>query len=256
MLIEGNVRQDILNAAHKVGKKGAHIAPSLSVVEIIISILSMYDEKKDCFLLSKGHGALGYYAVMHQLGMITDAQYNAFEDDGGDFPGQPCRSKYNNVRLSSGSLGMGLSYGLGVALSSADNDGKVYVVLGDGEMNEGSNWEAIALASRYNLQNMIAVIDNNDLQSDGCIKDIMNQNLKALFEASGWVTKECDGHSINELKSAINTDHFSKPLAIIAKTIKGKGISFMENNNSWHHAVLDDESYDKATREIRIRYEL
>ena len=115
--IEGRARIDILNAAHRAGRSGAHIAPSLSDVDICLSILTDFDEKKDSFVLSKGHGALGYYAAMHQLKMITDSQFDSFESNGGEFPGQPSRSPHNKVEYSSGSLGMGMSYALGLSLA-------------------------------------------------------------------------------------------------------------------------------------------
>ena len=124
----------------------------------------------------------------------------------------------------------------------------MYVLLGDGELNEGSNWEAATLASRYNLDNLVAIIDNNKLQSDGC--NVTGQNLSALWNAHGWLVIECDGHSISALKESMEVTHSSKPLAILASTIKGKGVSFMENNNAWHHAVLKDADYAKAVQEI------
>lgn len=256
LTIEGRTRIDILNAAHSAGKNGAHIAPSLSDVEICLSILVNYDENKDSFILSKGHGALGYYAAMHQLGMITDVQFGSFETNGGEFPGQPSRSLNNKVEFSSGSLGMGLPYALGVALGRRNSYGKVYVVVGDGELNEGSNWEAAALASQYRLDNLIVVVDDNNLQSDGKCKDIVGQNLEALWNAYGWHVEACDGHSIRALQESLNCAHSEKPLVIIAKTTKGKGVSFMENNNAWHHATLKEEDYQKSVQEIGDAYGL
>lgn len=252
--IEGRTRVDILNAAHSAGKNGAHIAPSLSIVEICLAILDEFEQSRDSFILSKGHGALGYYAAMHQCRMITDEQFETFEQNGGEFPGQPSKSMNNKVEYSSGSLGMGLSYGLGVALGKKKYGGMVYVVVGDGELNEGSNWEAAALASQYRLNNMIVIVDNNNLQSDGNCKDIVGQNLSALWNAYGWQVEECDGHSLNDLKAVLHCEHANKPLAILAKTVKGKGVSFMENNNAWHHAALKDEDHEKAIQEIGDTY--
>ena len=189
--IEGRTRLDILKAALSAGKSGAHIAPSLSCVEICLALLMQYKEDKDSIVLSKGHGALGYYAAMHQSGMITDEQFDSFEKNGGDFPGQPSRSLTNKIEYSSGSLGMGLSYALGVALAKKKTSGDVYVVVGDGELNEGTNWEAAALASRYGLDNLIVVIDKNNLQSDGICEKIVGQSLNKLWLAYGWHVKEC-----------------------------------------------------------------
>ncbi len=255
LLMMGKARIDILNAALSAGKSGAHIAPSLSDVDICLAVLGQFDKEKDSFILSKGHGALGYYAAMHQIGMITDEQFDSFERNGGVFPGQPSRSAYNNVEYNSGSLGMGLSYGLGVAIAKKGK-GQVFVVLGDGELNEGSNWEAAALASRYGLDNIIAIVDNNGLQADGRCENITNQNLLDIWKAFGWEVKECDGHSIDSIKDVLIIEHSRKPLVILAHTIKGNGVLFMENDNSWHHATLKDEDYQKAVKEIGERYGL
>ena len=254
--IQGRTRLDILNASLSAGKSGAHIAPSLSDVEICLSILMDYREKEDSFVLSKGHGALGYYAAMHQVGMITDEQFDSFEENGGEFPGQPSRSPNNKIEYSSGSLGMGLPYALGVAIAKKKSSGIVYVIVGDGELNEGSNWEAAALASKYKLDNLIVVVDNNSLQSDGSCKDIVGQNIPELWKAYGWQVKECDGHLIDDLKQALGSAHTAKPLVILAKTTKGKGVSFMENNNAWHHAVLKENDYQMAVQEIGDVYGL
>ncbi len=191
---------------------------------------------------------------MHQMGMITDEQFDSFEQNGGEFPGQPSKSQYNKIEYSSGSLGMGLSYALGVALAKKKNSGTVYVVVGDGELNEGSNWEAAALASQYGLDNLIVIVDNNSLQSDGSCKDIVGQNLIALWQAYGWHVEECDGHSIDELKRSFKCEHDHRPLTVLANTVKGKGVSFMENNNAWHHAVLKEDDYNKAVQEVKDAY--
>lgn len=252
----GLTRIDILSAAYSAGKNGAHIAPSLSLVEICLAILGSFDENRDSFILGKGHGALGYYAAMHQLGMITDEQFRTFEANGGEFPGQPSRSPHNKVECSSGSLGMGMTYGLGVALAKKNRGGRVYVVVGDGELNEGSNWEAAALASQYALENMIVVVDHNNLQSDGICDEIVGQNLPALWSAHGWHVVSCDGHSVTALDDVMRRYNGHKPLAVLAKTTKGKGVSFMENDNAWHHATLNEANYRKAIQEIGDAYGL
>ncbi len=252
--IEGKARIDILNAAHAAGKSGAHIAPSLSLVEILLAVLSSTDKSKDSIILSKGHGALGYYAAMHQCGQISTEQFETFEQNGGEFPGQPSRSTDNGIEFSSGTLGMGLSYGLGSALAKQKSGGRVFVVLGDGELNEGSVWEAAALASRYRLDNLIAIVDNNGLQSDGKCEDITGQVLFEIWKAYGWQVAICDGHSVNDMLEAISQQHSEKPLAVLAKTIKGKGVSFMENNNAWHHSVLKDKEYQQAVEEVMQKY--
>lgn len=255
--LSGLVRIDILKAALSAGKYGAHIAPSLSLVEILIAVLKGFSVGNDSFILSKGHGALGYYAAMHQLSMITDEQFATFENNGGDFPGQPCRETRNCVEYSSGSLGMGLSYGVGVAFyKKLRSYGKVYVILGDGELNEGSNWEAAALATRLKLNNLVPIVDCNHLQSDGNCEDIFNMNLKKVWSAHGWNVILCDGHSVTSLQQALTKRNIDVPSVILAKTIKGKGVSFMEGNNAWHHKILKEQDYHLAIKEIEARYEL
>lgn len=253
MSIEGRTRKDILDAALHVGRTGAHIAPSLSLVEISLSILKN-SGREDTIILSKGHGALGYYAAMHQMNMISDAQFQTFEVNGGEFPGQPSRSNNNSIDYSSGSLGMGLSYGLGIAL--ADRDKMVYVILGDGETNEGSIWEAVPLAVNMNIGNLVVVVDQNGLQSDGKCQEITGTNLKKIWSAYGWNTIVCDGHCINELMVALTHTKKKQPTVILAQTIKGKGISFMENDNTWHHHELSKQNYDLAVTELEERYGL
>ena len=254
--IEGCARIDVLNAAFQAGKHGAHIAPSLSVIEICLAILGSFDESRDSLILSKGHGALGYYAAMHQVGMLSDAQFDSFEENGGDFPGQPSKSPGNKIEYSGGSLGMGLPYALGVALGKRKTGGTVYTVVGDGELNEGSNWEAAALACQYRLDNLRVVVDQNRLQSDGSCDGIMGQDLSALWNASGWAVRKCNGHSITELQQTLTCAHAGKPLVILAQTTKGKGVTFMENRNAWHHAVLNEDDYRKAVKEIEDAYGL
>lgn len=251
---EGKVRKDILDAAFKAGKIGAHIAPSLSVVEICLAILKNFVPGKDVFILSKAHGALGYYAAMHQMNMISDEQFGTFEQNGGDFPGQPCRSSENPVDFSSGSLGMGLSYAAGRAWASRDS--KVFVVIGDGELDEGSNWEAASVIAKENLNNIYVVVDCNGFQSDGKCEDVLHKNIEKIWEAHGWNVKKCNGHKLEELDSIISGSKSEKPLVIIAQTVKGKGVSFMENNNEWHHHELKEEQYHQAIAETEKNYGL
>ncbi len=250
--IEGRTRMDVLRAALSAGPTGAHVAPSLSLVEISLAVLESRKEG-DSVILSKGHGALGYYSAMHQLGILSDEEFQSFEKDGGLFPGQPCRSDNDKIEYSGGSLGMGLSYGVGVAKAKKDT-GKVFVILGDGELNEGSNWESAQLASRLGLSNLIALIDNNGLQSDGVCREIMGVDYRKVWSAFGWDVLECDGHSVDQIKKAISAGK-DRPTVIVANTVKGKGVSFMENNNEWHHHVVNEELFDSAAEEVRAHYE-
>lgn len=250
--MSGRARLDILDAALSAGKIGAHIASSLSLVEISLAVLECCAED-DVFILSKGHGALGYYAAMHQLGKITDGQFASFEQDGGNFPGQTSRNLDIGIQYSGGSLGMGLSYGVGIALAHKNS---AYVILGDGEINEGSVWEAAALASRLNLSNLTAVIDHNNFQSDGRCEDIMGMDIPTVWKAHGWNVEVCDGHSVEAIKNALKIRDAAIPSVVIAETMKGRGVSFMENDNAWHHNVLKKDDYEKACQEVRERYGL
>jgi len=249
-----DVRRNILSLAAKAGAegKGAHIAPSLSIVEILTVLFSKIMRPQDKFILSKGHGGLAYYAALKEADVITDAQLSSFESDGGDFPGQPSKSDESHVVFSSGSLGMGFSYACGLALAAkkSNEDKMVYVLLGDGELNEGSNWEAVMFAKQQKLSNLVAVVDFNAMQSDGRTAEILDVDLESVFRAFGWQASLCNGHSINELSTAFECSEDERPRVILARTTKGKGVSFMENNNTWHHNRLSNEQYQTAIGEV------
>jgi len=249
-----SMRLNILRLAARAGVegKGAHIAPSLSMVEILAVLFIKVMRLQDVFVLSKGHGGLAYYTALKEAGIITGEQLDSFETDGGDFPGQPSKKNENGIAFSSGSLGLGLSYACGLAIAAKRqcNDKKIYVLLGDGELNEGSNWEAVMFAKHQKLGNIVAVVDYNGMQSDGASKEILGMDLESMFKALGWQTRICNGHSIDELAAAFEFSEREVPNVILAKTIKGKGVSFMENNNVWHHNRLNDEQYQNALREV------
>lgn len=251
-----SMRSNVLRLAARAGAegKGAHIAPSLSMVEILAVLFTEIMSPQDLFVLSKGHGGLAYYTALKETGFINDEQLNTFETDGGSLPGQPSKSVEHGIVFSSGSLGMGLSYACGLALASkkqGDNR-NIYVLLGDGELNEGSNWEAIMLARQHNLDNVIAVVDYNGMQSDGMSENILDVDLERAFRSFGWQTEICNGHSVEELRIAFCARRYGVPLVVLAKTTKGKGVSFMENDNTWHHNRLGKEQYIEAMREVEV----
>lgn len=254
MNIQGRIRADILTGAYNAGKNGAHLGSSLSIVEILLAIERCYHPDQDAFILSKGHGALGYYAFLHQSGRITDEQFSTFEVNGGDFPGQPSRSRENGILFSSGSLGMGMPYAVGAALAKRKDGGKVYVLLGDGELNEGSIWEAAMSASQQKLSNLVAIIDRNRLQSDGRTEDIINLSIAEAFRSFGFHVIECAGHNLHDLQNALLSNGGLKPTVIVADTIKGKGVSFMENDDEWHHHVLKKREYQEAMQQVEETY--
>ena len=258
-----NIRKNILEMALAAGASSSHFGGALSITEII-SVLFADQMKikkdnpkyegRDRFILSKGHACLAYYAALSEVGYISKEELKTFEKDDSNLLGHPVINRDLGIDFSNGSLGMGLALGIGVALAlkKRKKDINVYVVLGDGECNEGSVWEAAMAAPNFKLNNLYAIIDKNNFQQTGSNEDIMdNPNLKEKWSSFGWNTKEVDGHNINELLSFFEEGKtIDKPKALIANTIKGKGFSFSENNNDWHHSVLTKSLYEKGLQEL------
>ena len=237
------VRRNIVKMIHNA--KSGHPGGSLSGADILtvlyekcLNIPSDWDnnpdfDKRDRFILSKGHASPLLYAILAQHGIIDKAELMTFRKINSRLQGHPAHGYIQGVETSTGSLGQGLSVGCGIALGLRldDNPAKVVVYLGDGELQEGSCWEALMQAAHRNLNNLIAIVDRNKLQIDGCTEDVMALgNVADKIKSFGWNTLEIDGHNIEEIYNAIEKAKLSeKPFAIIANTIKGKGISFMEN---------------------------
>jgi len=257
------VRKNILEMAVSAGSNSAHFGGALSITEII-STLFAYQmkidkknpswEERDRFILSKGHACLAYYAALSEVGYISKDELKTFEKNDTNLLGHPVINRNLGIEFSNGSLGMGLSLGIGVAISSKKKkkNFNIYVVVGDGECNEGSVWEAAMAAPNFNLNNLYAVIDKNNFQQTGSNKEIMNvENLKDKWSSFGWHTVELNGHNVQELYNFfIESKKINKPKAVIANTIKGKGFSFSENNNDWHHSILSKSFYEKALKEL------
>jgi transketolase len=259
-----NIRKNILEMALSAGASSSHFGGALSIVEIISFLFGHHMkfnkedplwEDRDRFILSKGHACLAYYSALSEIGFISKEELKTFEKDDSNLLGHPVLNKKLGIEYSNGSLGMGLSIGIGVALSikRKKKNNNVYVVLGDGECNEGSVWEAAMAAPNYDLDNLYAFIDNNNFQQTGSNEDIMNLGeLSQKWSSFGWEVVDLDGHNIEEIFDFFkDIKKSSKPIAIIAKTIKGKGFSFAENNNDWHHAVLTKSIYEKALEELK-----
>jgi transketolase len=258
------MRRNAIDLAFKAGPNGAHLGSGLSIIEITATLyggIMRIDPKnpawpeRDRFILSKGHGSLGYYTALFEAGLITREQLFSFEEDGGDLPGQPSMKQEFGIEFSSGSLGLGLSLGIGSALAGRimGRTYRVFVLMGDGEINEGTVWEAAMAAAHYKLGGIIAIIDSNGMQSDGCNASIMSTDLRSMWGGFGWDTVGVDGHGIESIYDVLKNagqKPEGPPLAVIAKTTKGKGISFMENNNEWHHNVLTKIRYDAAVAEL------
>ncbi len=261
-----NLRKNILDMALVAGASSSHFGGALSIVEIVSTLFCsqikidkeiLKLENRDRFILSKGHACLAYYAALSEIGLLDKEELKTFEKNESNLLGHPVLNKELGIDFSTGSLGMGLSIGIGVALANKkrEKNFKTFVVLGDGECNEGSVWEAAMAAPNFGLNNLYAIIDNNKFQQTGSNKEIMDtSSLKEKWNSFGWDTTEIDGHNINDLYEYFeNRKSNNKPKALIADTIKGKGFSFSENNNDWHHSVLTKTLYEKALSEIDIK---
>ena len=244
-------------------KNSAHLGGGLSLVEILTTLygsVMKFDPKntewdeRDRFILSKGHGVLPYFTALNLAGIISDEKLFSFKENESDLIAHPVMNMALGMESSNGSLGHGLSMGVGIAIASKKKmrSNRVFVVLGDGECNEGSVWEAAMSAAHFKLDNLVAILDYNGLQSDGDSQVVLNPgDFESKWLSFGWEVDVVDGHDIAKLHASLNQKiDPSKPKIIIAKTTKGKGISFMENNNEWHHNRLTQGFYDKAMSEL------
>ncbi len=256
------LRKKILLMSLK-SESATHLGGGLSLVEILSclygKILNIKTEdpfwvSRDRFILSKGHGVLAYYAALNYVGLISDKELNTFMQDGSSLIAHPILNLNLGIESSNGSLGQGLSFGTGMAKAAKIKNlsHSIYVLMGDGECNEGSVWEAAQVSAQLGLDNLIAIIDSNGLQSDGEIANGGNsEQLRAKFESFGWNSVLINGHDMDSLLTQLAKSRDPNlPLCIIAKTTKGKGISFMENNNNWHHARLTQSNFELAMAEL------
>lgn len=211
--------------------------------------------ERDRFILSKGHSSIGLYAILHLKGFMDLETLLTFRQDNSPLCGHPDMHKVAGVEMSTGSLGHGLSVGAGMALAAKldNNTYKIYVLMGDGETQEGSIWEAAMFASHHKLDNLIGIVDRNMIQIDGNTEDILAlEPYKAKWEAFGWQVIEIDGHDYHQIDAACTeaSHPTGKPTLILANTVKGKGISFMEHNPAWHGGGLKGELAEQALQEV------
>ncbi len=258
--IAKNTRIDIVNMIHS--SKSGHLGGSLSCVEILVAlyhdIMNLNLDKKnnriDKFVLSKGHAAPAYYSILSSVGYIPHEDLNTLRKFDSYLEGHPS-NKINGVDVSSGSLGQGLSVASGMAIAKkTDNEeGFIYCLLGDGEIQEGQFYEALMTINKYNLSNLILIIDKNGLQIDGTTEEVKpSRDLKVKIESFGINVQEIDGHDFNKILDSIqNAKQSNKPNCIIANTVKGKGVSFMENQVSWHGKAMSEEEYKLAISELK-----
>lgn len=256
------VRRKVVELAHSAGYKGSHLGGSLSCVEIytvLYNDVMRFDRQhpawdgRDRMIAGKEHGRLAEYAAMAEAGLIAPQDLYTYMQNGGKLAGHP-RNPDLGLEYSCCSLGMALPVAVGMALAAkrTGREHSVYMVMGDGELNEGSMWEAFLCAAHYRLDNLVAVIDRNHLSSDGDTEEIMALgDLREKLEAFGWQCREtADGNDVGELLDAFQDRMPGKPYVIIANTVKGKGLSFAENSAEWHRGVLTDALYERALLEL------
>lgn len=258
-------RKEIVDTLYQIGR--GHPGPSLSMVELLITLyfvemrLNPLDPKwpdRDRFILSKGHGSLGYYAAIAQRGLIEKKELETFESLGSRLQGHVDSIWLPWVELTTGSLGQGLSFSLGVALAAQKQgkDIRTYCILGDGECEEGNIWEAAMSAAKYKADNLLAIVDWNNLQG-GVTLEVMPslEPFVPKWQAFGWHTIEINGHDVATLLRAYHEARQvkGKPTVIIARNIKGKGVSYMENKVEWHGGTVTKDLHQKAISEICAR---
>lgn len=260
--IAREIRIDILKMLNKA--KSGHTGGSLSAVEILVSLYYVIMKhnpeipdwnERDRFVLSKGHGAPVLYAVLAHCGYFPRDELWTLRRLGSKLQGHPKARSVPGIEVSTGSLGQGLSIANGIALGLRLNkiDSRVYVLLGDGEIQEGMVWEAAMAASHYSIDNLCAVVDNNGFQIDGAVQKVMNvYPIADKFASFGWETFEVNGHDFEELLSAFNEAKKvkGKPSVIVARTVKGKGVSFMEGKYEYHGVAPTDEELARALKEL------
>lgn len=247
-----NIRKKILQIGYAYGS--THYGGTLSMAEIMVAIFGIMRKGHDRFILSKGHCSLALYATLAEFGYITSEELATYNKNATLFPTHCIINRASGIELSSGSLGLGLSFAIGEALALDDKGyaSKIFVLSGNGELNEGSFWEAAMFAGHKKLHRVTLVLDDNGGQNDGASDAVMPvMNWKDKLVAFNWCAVEVDGHSIQEITSALQTLHPEKPLAIVAKTKKGKGVSFMEADcKTWHHGKMTEEQYLSALAEL------
>lgn len=255
------MRLRALEMAYASGKNGAHLGGGLSAIEIFASLYGSVlncdandplNENRDRLVVSKGHCVLAYYTALNAKGFMSDEDLLKFEVNGEHLHGHATRELERGIEFSGGSLSMGMSFAVGEALACKMKNlsSRVFVIVGDGECDEGLIWEAAMAASNYNLSNFTVIVDQNKLQYDGPTTDVMNQlSLADKFTSFGFDVEEIDGHDCTQLVESLNKKS-DKPRCVIAQTIKGKGVSFMENAREWHHGSINKEQYELAIKEV------
>lgn len=262
-LYANRIRTDVINISKNSKKTGTHVGGALSIADLLAvlygsvmryDITNPYDEDRDRLILSKGHAAIALYSALSHAGFISREELeNAFLPNASLFK-HPKRNILKGIECSSGSLGMGLSFAMGVGralILKGNTSSRVFTVLGDGECDEGSVYEAACSIVHYNLKNVIPIIDGNKLQLDGTNDDVNRKNIPERFKSIGFDVIEIDGHDIVALDKELSKNR-NVPTAIYLNTIKGKGVSFIENRVEWHMGILTSEQRELALEELKL----
>lgn len=256
------VRRDVLTLAH--AKQVGHLGSAFSVVDLLVCLYFGYlrldpqrprDPDRDRFILSKGHGCSALYAVLAERGFFPKEELQTFVQNGSRLPAHPSSLLLPGVEASTGSLGHGLSIGLGMALAARMDGGdyRTVVLVSDGECDEGSTWEAALAASHWRLGSLTCIVDYNKIQSFGRVSEVMAlEPFADKWRAFGWHVQEVCGHDHREIQEALvqTEKHTNRPRVIIAHTVKGKGVSFMQDTVDWHYWAPNDEQYALAMSEL------
>ena len=255
-------RRRVLELGLRAGRNGSHQGSGMSIVDILsvlyggvlnVSKENLSSPERDRFILSKGHAAVALYAVLELNGFLTPEQTSTFESNGTSYYAHAHRDVSRGIEFSGGSLSLGLSFGVGVALccKKVGLNNRIVVLVGDGECDEGLVWESAMAAANFSLANLTVIVDCNGMQSDGVKSEIMNQfSVADKFRAFGFAVAEIDGHRHDAIEDALRLRHESRPVAIVASTVKGKGIAFMEDDPDWHHGILTQTLFDAAMAEL------
>ena len=260
------MRRDCIEMGYAAGSQGAHFGPALSCLDIVATLyfgVMNHDPKnpempeRDRFVLSKGHACLAYYAALIETGYIPKDMISQFKGNNSILCGHPSMNVQYGIEVSTGSLGSGLPIACGMAKAAKfkGEAHKIYCIVGDGECNEGIMWEAALNAAKFKLNNLIVIVDINGFQLSGTTSKVMPINLDALWKAAGWKVRHIDnGNDVEEVLQMLTEAKKSeggKPHVILTKTVKGKGISFMENKLAFHAAPINDEQYKQAIADLK-----
>jgi transketolase len=251
-----DARKAVLRLIHQA--QTSHIGSNFSCIDILAVLYNIANvdkdlkEDRDRIIVSKGWAAASVYYFLAKKGIISEEDLETYCKEGSKYIGL-IEPSVRGIEAAGGSMGFGMPFGVGFALAKKikNESGRVFVLMGDGEVAIGTTWESTLIAAHHKLDNLFVIVDANGLQAMGKVEDVLNiEPLKNKWESFGWETKEIDGHNFEQIEKALTSPSQGKPVMIIAKTIKGKGVSFMEGNNLYHYKMLSDDECQKALKEL------